>query len=314
MLEWFRRSKKTEQGWLAISLEAGAVGFVHGQFSSSGPSAISRCGARTLEANQAGPDRLARELPVGRFQCATLLRPGEYQLLLVEAPTVPRDELKSALRWRIKDMVDYHMDDATLDVLDIPPERSGAAGNHSMYAVSARNDVIQARIKQFEDARIPLSVIDIPETAQRNIAALFESEGRGLALLYLGNDFGLLTINFGGELYLGRRIDAGIEQLKGASEQARESAMNRILVELQRTFDHFERQFRHVSVTQLLLGPEPEDTGLLAYLSANLGLPVARVELAEKLAFQTQEPPGPAEQWRLFHLMGASLRHEDKVL
>src|SRR6266850_1315246 len=54
-----------------------------------------------------------------------------------------------AVEKRIKDLLDYHVDDATLDVLDIPPESGPAGRTHSMYAVAARNEVIKERVKTF---------------------------------------------------------------------------------------------------------------------------------------------------------------------
>jgi negative regulator of sigma E activity len=41
---------------------------------------------------------------------------------------------------------------------------------------------------------------------------------------------------------------------------------------------------------------------------------VERVDLLERLGFNGQGAPEPALQWRLFHLIGASLRHEAKAL
>ena len=172
---------------------------MHGRQDPTGKSAIARYGSASFEAKHGAAEKLAKEMDFDRYQCATLLRPGEYQMLVVEAPTVPAVELKSAIRWRIKDLLDFHVDDATVDVLDIPPEAGAQPGrNHSMYAIAARNEVIRGCVKTFESARIPLSVIDIPEIAQRNISALHETEGRGAALLYFNNEFGLLTITCGG--------------------------------------------------------------------------------------------------------------------
>jgi len=85
------------------------------------------------------------------------------------------------------------------------------------------------------------------------------------------------------------------------------------VLELQRTFDHFERQYRTISVTRLLLGPEPQETGLLEHVRANLGVTVERVDLDRALALGAADLP-PAERGRLFHLIGASLRHESKAL
>lgn len=305
------KKKKREPGWLVASLQPQELAIVHGRIGLNGKARIGRLAARELEGEYAGAHRLSREWHLERYRCATLLEPGEYQLLLVEAPNVPPAELKAAIRWRIKDLLDYHVDDATVDVLDIPPDPSGSARSHSMYAVAARNEAVQACIERFDAAQIPLSVIDIAETAQRNIAALYEEEGRGVGLLYLGEHDGLFTINFRRELYLARRIDIGYEQTSAVHE--RTEAFNRIALELTRTLDHFDRQFGFVAVNKLLLGPEPEDSGLLEYLKANLDIPISRVDLGATLAFDSDARPDPRTEWRRFHLIGASLRYETKA-
>jgi len=199
-------------------MSAAEMRFAFGRHAPEGKSVVTRCGVRTLGEGAQSAERLAKELHFERRQCLTVLEPGQYQLLLVDAPAVPQAELRSAIRWRIKDMLDYHVDDATIDVLDIPPEgATAAARGHSMYAVAARNEAIKGVIKSFEDARIPLSVIDIPETAQRNVAALFETEGQGLALLHFEQEYGLLTVNYRAELYLARRIELGLGQIASAA-------------------------------------------------------------------------------------------------
>src|SRR5688572_4288793 len=235
-MTWFGTAQK-EPGWLAIALSDDELRFVHGRHAATGKCAITRFGSARLESTGAA-EKLAKDMHFDRYQCATLLNPGDYQMLVVEAPTVPPAELKSAIRWRIKDLLDFHVDDATVDVLDIPPETGSQPGrNHSMYAVAARNEIIRGCVKSFETARIPLAVIDIPEVAQRNISALHETEGRGAALLYFNNDFGLLTITSRGELYLSRRIEIGMRQILVAGPEARDELFGRVVLELQRSFD-----------------------------------------------------------------------------
>lgn len=313
-MKWPFARRAREPGWLAVSLQPRELSFVHGQFAPGGESIVERCGTHALQGEFTGLERLAKELGFDRFQCATLLGPAEYKLLLVEAPNVPRTELKTAIRWRIKDMLEYHVDDATVDVLEVPRNPAGGERGHAMYAIAARNDVIKSCIDRFESARIPLSVIDIQETAQRNVAALFERDERGLAMLHLGNEQGLLTINFRGELVFARRIDVRMPELVSASGAARDEQFQRILLELQRTFDHFDRQYTYIPVAKLMLAPDPEETGLLEYLAANLDVPVERVRLAGAISFGAGAELEPREEWQLFHLIGASLRYEAKAL
>lgn len=313
-MKWPFTRNAREPGWLAVSLRPGEMSFVHGQAVPGGPPVIDRCGTRALEGEYEGMEQLAKELDIGRYQCSTLLAPGEYQILLVDAPNVPQAELKTAIRWRIKDLLDYHVDDATVDLLAVPPNPAAGERAQSMYAVTARNELIQACIGRFQAARIPLTVIDIPETSQRNVAALFERDERGLAMLYLGRDQGLLTINFRGELMLARRIEVGVQDLAAASGGAREEQFQRVLLELQRTFDHFDRQFTYVPVAKLMLAPDPEESGLLEFLASNLDIPVERARLSATIDFGAGAELGPEQEWRLFHLIGAALRHESKVL
>jgi MSHA biogenesis protein MshI len=311
MARWFSRGKKG-QGWFASTLNGDALDYAHVLRGSSGGPAIDMFGTRALAGENNKLNKVAREMELDRYPCTTLLQPADYQLLLVEAPNVPKPELKSAMRWRIKDMIDYHVDDATLDLLDIPAGEAGSARARMMFAVCARNDSLQACIRAYQEARIPLSVIDIRETAQRNVGALFEEEGRGLAVAYFGDDWGLLTINFRSELFLARRMEIGLAQLSAPGEAAKGDAFERVALELQRTLDHFDRQFQQVPVARLLIAPLPNDIGLAAYLGGNLTVPVEEMKLGDTLRFDGP-PPDQATQWRLFHHFGAALRHESRA-
>lgn len=310
-LDWFKKKTK-EPGWMVIGVGADRLDLVHGSFVAAGKPQIFQFATRESTAGDALA-KSAHELALTRYECATLLAPGEYQLLLVDAPNVPRDELKTAIRWRVKDLLDYHVDDATLDVLDIPSPKNAPARGHSMYAVAARNDVVHGYMSRFEEAGVPLTVIDIPETAQRNIAALYERDERAVALLYLGERDALLTISARGELYMARRIDIGAVEVAAAGLRDRADAHERILLELQRSLDHFERQFSAIAIGRMMVGPEGEESGLASHLERNLGMPVATVRLAEVLDIPGGEMARDAE-WRLFHLVGAALRHETAAL
>ncbi len=314
MKSWFARRGTRQPGWMAVAMHPGGLSFAHGVCKAGEKCAITRCGYRSVDDGAKDLERVAKELGLEGYQCLTVLGTADYQVLLVDAPNVPPAELKAAVRWRMKDMLDFHVDDATVDVLDIPVDSARGGRGHSMYAVAARNDVIQACIERFASARVPLSVIDIPETAQRNIAALYEPPDRGVGLLYLDKTHALLTINFRGELYLARRIDVPLDHLLHPPGGDAQEPMNRIVLELQRSFDHLDRQFPFVSLAKLLLGPEPSETGLAAHLAANLGVPIEAARLEDVLALG----PGVAFEgdaaWRLFHVVGASLRNETKVL
>jgi MSHA biogenesis protein MshI len=309
---WFNKTKK-EPGWVVIEVEDDRISLVHGRCDSPGNAEVLQYSVHPLEGNTA-LEGIAQDFALGRYRCATLLKPKDYQLLLVDAPNVPREELKTAIRWRIKDQLDYHVDDATVDLLDIPLPKDAPPRNHAMYAVAARNETIQSCVKRFDEAKVPLSVIDIQETAQRNIAALYKDSDRGVAMLHFGDAGGLLSINYQSELVLARRLDISAAQLaEGARERDTELELfERIQLELQRTFDHFERQFTWIALSRLLLGPGPAASGLGTYLADALGVPVQQVDLQDLL--KVPEGMSPDLQSSLFYLVGGALRNETAVL
>jgi MSHA biogenesis protein MshI len=310
-----RLSGGKKAGWLAVELGADTVSLAH-VVPEGGKPAVEFAEERPW--NAADPkslERVVRELGVKRFQCTTLLRPDEYQILLVEAPAVKPEELKSAVRWRIKDMIDYHVDDATIDVLDVPVPAAAGQRGHYMYTVAARNATIRATVDRFTAAGMPLAVIDIPDTAQRNVAALLESDQRAVVALTFDGHGGLITVNFNGELYLSRRLDITAAQLAESSDEVRERLFDRVLVETQRSLDHCERTYAFFALGRLVLGPLPGADALREHLAANLYLPLEPIDLAEVVRLPaTASDWTPAEHAKWLKLIGAGLRVEKKAL
>ena len=79
----------------------------------------------------------------------SVLDPAVYHFSLVEAPDVPADELRAAVRWRIKDLIDFHIDDAVIDVFEMPPHARGGP-HRMMYAVTAKAELVKQQIEQLE--------------------------------------------------------------------------------------------------------------------------------------------------------------------
>ena len=254
---------------------------------------------------------LRKDFRLDQSRCGTVLGATQYQLQLLDAPVVPDAEMKSAVRWGLKDMLDYPVETATIDVVLVPAGPNSKARGKSAYVVSARNSEIESVMKVFLEAKLPLRVIDVPELAQRNIAALLETEGRGLAFLSFDDEGGLLTFTAGGELYLSRRIEVGSSMLEQADPERREQMFERITLELQRSLDHFDRQFSHIPLARVLLGPLPENIGLHIYLAKNLYVPVESVNLSEVLDFgERTEMRDSGYQQRFMAVLGAALRSE----
>ncbi len=298
-------------GLTVLAAGGGRLRFAQGSAALPGRPKLFAFGEAAAGGEKGSLTRAAKELRIPRSGgCAMLLNETDYRIHMVEAPAVSPEELKPAMKWRLKEIIDFPVEEASYDILDLPGEHRSSGRAHSLYAIAAKTALLKSYVERFDAAGLALSVIDIPETAQRNIAALYEEENRAVALLYLDEADGLLTVSSAGELCLARRLDISVTQIRRTGTDERFDLFNRILLELQRTLDNFERQSSFAVVGKLMLGPEPEDTGLLDYLAANLGIKVEPVDLKSII----DVPPGLAldlhTQWRLFHLIGCSLRSD----
>jgi MSHA biogenesis protein MshI len=296
--------------WLAVGVYGQRIDVAQVERVAVGRPAVQICESYARKGSEVDALKsVARAVRPDRFHCSAMLEAAEYQIQLVEAPNVPREEIKSAVRWKLKDLLDYPVDAATVDVADVPTDPTGAARAHYVYAVSARNERVGARMKLFQEAKFPLEAIDIPEMAQRNIAQLYEEPGRGLALLAFDDLGGLLTVTAGGELFMARHTDVSAAQLTEVRSDMTDPTVERLVLELQRSLDHFDRQFSYVSVSRMLLAPLPVDIGLDRHLGNSLGLPVDSLDLTEVLDFPgAPELRDPTRQGYRLHIIGAALR------
>lgn len=255
---------------------------------------------------------MRKDFRLDHNRCGTVLDNSQYQLQLLDAPAVSEAELKSAVRWRLKDFLDYPVETATIDVLSVPTDQNAPTRGRSVYVIAARNQHIEACMKLFAQAKINLGIIDIAEAAQRNLATLFEIDQRAIAMLSFGEHSGLLTFSARGELYLSRHIEISRGQLLDSRGEARAQLFERIALELQRSLDHLDRQFSYVPLGRVLIAPLPADVGLAEYLKGNLSATVEQVNLAEVLDFQgVPHLREPEEQMLRWLTLGAALRVDD---
>jgi MSHA biogenesis protein MshI len=238
-----------------------------------------------------------------------LLQRGQYQLLPMEAPAVPPEDWRQAARWQIRQMVDYPVESASIDILAIPAHVT-QRGQASLITVAAPREPLQRVVDAAQEAGLPLSAIDIPETALRNICGSLEEPGRGQALLHLGETHSALVVTAGGELLLARSMDVSLAQLTHDDADIRQQAFERASLELQRTLDSVERVFNQVSLSRVLVAPAAAAHDFLSYVRDLVYVPVLPLELGDVL--DLSDVPAfaadPLEQARGLVAIGGTLR------
>jgi MSHA biogenesis protein MshI len=250
---------------------------------------------------------LAHERGLRRARLSTWLKPGDYRLSLASAPEVPREEMHAAMRWRVQELIDFPAAEAVYDVFTPPPQEH-ATHARDVFVVAARNQVVNARVKSLREADMTPTIVDIPEMALRNLATLSPHAQRGVAILSLRADSGLIALVRGDALCLSRTLETGARQAADGFGAA--NAFDRIVLELQRSLDFYEAHFRFGPPAAVLVLPGAAAIpGLLAHLRANLGLPIEELALAQLMDVVCGLPTFADDEPLL--TLGAALRVED---
>ena len=259
-----------------------------------------------LADENASAERLREQVDSPRRPVSLVMADRHYQLLLVEAPRVEPSELRAAVRWKVKNLIDFHIDDAVIDVFEIPGQQNRPAGQAMMYVIAARAREIRQRIDLCEAADLNLQVIDVTEMALRNLAAQLEQDVRGVGMLYLDHDHGIITLTRQSNLYLSRRLDVGFDALATAFDES----LDQITLEIQRSLDYYDSHFGQPALAALRVVPGFEQqAALAAALAENLNLDTAVYDLDQAIDCQASlaEDAPPA----LALAIGGALRREE---
>lgn len=294
----------------ALVPQDGGTAFARVRQIKAGKPLLEDCGFYPLLPDQgieANLQQVAQKQALGKVPCSTVLGISDYQLMMVEAPEVPQAELRAAIRWRIRDLIDFHIDDAVLDVFDAPP--SGARGiQDHLYVVVSRASSVKQRIDMLQDAGAALEIIDIPELAMRNIAARLEQDKTGLAMLYFEAQRGVITLTRDATLYLARSLDIGYHDLIESP-----ALIERLALELQRSMDYYDRHFQQAPISSIVLCPLPQSaTPLVEQLEQQTGIPVRPLELGDIV--DLSKPLSRGQEADCVLAIGAALRTETSQL
>ncbi len=227
--------------------------------------------------------RLRRRHALQRHRCVALLQRHQYQCVSMDAPAdVPRADWAAAVRWQLKETLDFPLDAAAIDVLAVP-EGTSYRAQPQLIAVAAAETQVRPLVEQAVDAGTAWAAIDVAETALRNLSALVEPEGRAQALLHCQPGHATLVVTHGGELLSTRQMELNLLLADDADPDQRSASHDQAGLELQRTLDGIERAFGQVTLARLLITPMPGVASLCAHLGPLLYVPVAPLDLGQAL-------------------------------
>jgi MSHA biogenesis protein MshI len=243
-----------------------------------------------------------------RLRTCAVLESDEYQLVQIEAPEVLPSELRAAIRWRLRDAISFNIDEASIDVFDIPDPARKAA-QKMLFAVAARDTAIQRVAGSLKDAARGFDAVDIPELCLRNLCALLPQDQKGVAMLALHENFVQLVITRQGVLYVTRRVDIrrSLSMHDGGSETEIDAAA--LALELQRSLDYYESHYDQTPIGDLVIAPaDDRATRLATDLRNETSLRVSVLDAREH--FVVNRPGEPIADWPSLMAVGAALRDE----
>jgi MSHA biogenesis protein MshI len=242
--------------------------------------------------------------------CNVMLNVDQYNVLQIEKPTMPESEIKQALRWKVKDLLDYSVEQAVVDGVNVPVDPAYANRQPAMLAICAKKATVTQIGNQIVEAGFNLKSIDVHALVQRNIAKLLETEDRALVMLTMLNRGCLLTFTAKGELYHARLIELDKDFLNDRGELY-QSNFDKLVLELQRSLDSFDRQFPYLSLNRLVVAPVANRDYLVTGLSTSLYVPVNVFNLEDIVDLPPNQDFASLEkQAMLLPALGAALRQE----
>ncbi|QSX33250.1 MSHA biogenesis protein MshI [Shewanella avicenniae] len=211
------------------------------------------------------------------YGAATLqlvLAAGRYQVLTVDRPNVPEDEMQQALLWSVKDMVQTPVTDIHLDYFEFP----SASASKIQVVITDRRELSKMALAA-QAQGLEIVGISIEELMPAN---LFEADNQArLVVSHVPGEDVFLTVVKNRELWMFRRV-RGFSALDSYTEDdLRGRIADSLSLELQRSMDFFESQMRQAPVNSIELLCSGERQLLGKLVSANFNQPVNLVEAAD---------------------------------
>jgi MSHA biogenesis protein MshI len=276
---------------------------------------IEHCAVHECENNESVEQALRRcvaKLGLAKASVFAVASADDYQLVQVESPEVQPAELRAAIRWRLRDVINFHIDDAVVDVFEIP-DQSRRSQAKMLFAVAARSAAVQRLVSAVAPLARDFDVIDIPELCLRNVSALTPQDQKGVATLLLCERFAQLVLTRQGVLYLARRIDYSRGYDSGGEEGEQHVDAGSLALELQRSLDYFESHYDQTPISELILAPGgARSANLATRLQGETSLRIGLLDLSDVV--EGSEVLGKEMHPDCLLALGAALRVESSAL
>lgn len=222
---------------------------------------------------------LAKDLSLSG-QCHLVLSAQQSQIVQIDKPNIPDNELKDALKWQIKDLVSVDPNDMVLDYFDAP---TTAGGIEKIHVVCATRSELAPYVEQLIDDGFTVKSITIEEFAFASLVP--ESDDACLLVCQQPNEEILLLIVKQNKLYFYRRLRGMANIASKSEDELSMSVVDTLSLEIQRSTDYYERQLKQAPIRSIeVLVPIKHEAFLARKLAENTHVPVNIFALPEAIS------------------------------
>jgi MSHA biogenesis protein MshI len=304
------RTARRSAGHAGVVLGEDSFALVLVRRDGAGKPSVQYCGVHPTH-GAAGAALRAQLDKLGASRAATcaVVDADDYQIVQVEAPDVLPSEMRAAIRWRLRDAISFKVDDAAVDIFEIP-DSARRTQTRMLFAVAARAAAIERVTSTVQPAAKGFYAIDIPELCLRNISALLPQDDKGVAMLALNENYAQLVTTRQGVMYLTRRIDTGRRFEPHASERGEGDVdAGALSLELQRSLDYYESHYDQTPIGDLVIAPGGERAERVAAALRNeTSLRVSVLDVRE--ICNVYKSGELVTDWPSLMALGAALRSE----
>lgn len=143
----------------------------------------------------------------------TSLPEDEVVSRLIRLPPLKENEIREALKFEAETFVPYPLDQVSIDYEVVERDE---AGRLLVFAIAARNDLIQSYIKLFKLVGLDLLALESPAVAIRRVVVNSVSETAGILLVDMGEKYSDIVGINKGNIYFTRAMSVGGESLTRA--------------------------------------------------------------------------------------------------
>ena len=183
-----------------------------------------------------------------------ILNEQQYSFHLMEVPKVEPLELPKALKWICQDLVDYPIEDASIECIHLPWPRASDNAQMAYFIIVPKVHLIWVE-DLFIDSGLKLKSIDIPEMAIRNLTQQLNDLQELNLFVYLGRKQTKFLLCEKGKIVFIRQMDLDCSYLQNAntliSAPEVQGLVDRLSLEIQRSYDYCATIYRQ-DISQLV--------------------------------------------------------------